>query len=78
MVQVIPVILKFHTYGTGISAGIISDLYRDHICSVITPFCNNGTPGYENWNRSCVGLGNSKLLDGKLVSIVNVHFANLP
>ena len=34
MVQVIPVILKFHTYGTGISAGIISDLYRDHICSV--------------------------------------------
>ena len=34
MVQVIPVILTFHTYGTGISAGIISDLYRDHICSV--------------------------------------------
>ena len=33
MVQVIPVILTFHTYGTGISAGIISDLYRDHICS---------------------------------------------
>ena len=35
MVQVIPVILTFHTYGTGISAGIISDLYRDHICSVV-------------------------------------------
>ena len=34
MVQVIPVILTFHTHGTGISAGIISDLYRDYICSV--------------------------------------------
>ena len=33
MVQVIPVILTFHTHGTGISAGIISDLYRDYICS---------------------------------------------
>ena len=37
MVQVIPVILTFHTYGTGISAGIISDLYRDHICSADLP-----------------------------------------
>ena len=35
MVQVIPVILRFHTHGTGISAGIISDLYRDHICSAV-------------------------------------------
>ena len=35
MVQVIPVILTFHIHGTGISAGIISDLYRDHICSVV-------------------------------------------
>ena len=35
MVQVIPFILTFHTYGTGISAGIISDLYRDYICSVL-------------------------------------------
>ena len=34
MVQVIPVILTFHTHGTGISAGIISALYRDYICSV--------------------------------------------
>ena len=38
MVQVIPVILTFHTYGTGISAGIISDLYRDHICSEDKPY----------------------------------------
>ena len=34
MIQVIPVILTFHTHGTGISAGIISALYKDHICSV--------------------------------------------
>jgi len=37
MVQVIPVILTFHTHGTGISAGIISDLYRDYICSGDSP-----------------------------------------
>ena len=35
MVQVIPVILAFNTYGTGISTGIISALYRDYICSVV-------------------------------------------
>ena len=35
MVQVIPIILTFHTHGTGISLGIISTLYRDYICSVL-------------------------------------------
>ena len=35
MVQVIPVKLTFHTHGIGISAGIISALYRDYICSVV-------------------------------------------
>ena len=35
MVQVISVIFTFYTHGTGISAGIISALYRDYICSVL-------------------------------------------
>ena len=34
MVHVIPVIHTLHTHGSGISAGIISALYRDYIGSV--------------------------------------------